>query len=144
MSVRILAGLKMRPVHAAWAALSAALVLVGCETMSPEQQAAQDDATCRSYGAEVGSDAYVQCRMTQVQERYARRQAIAASLSAMGGAMRDQPSAPQSTLAGGGMTCFKQGEVTSGVNKICTYNCAGSAAAITQGAVSLCPLTINR
>lgn len=41
-------------------------------------------------------------------------------------------------------TCFKSGEQTSGMNKICYYNCLGSQAAITIGAVELCPLTIER
>lgn len=41
-------------------------------------------------------------------------------------------------------TCFKTGEQVSGMNKICYYNCLGSEAAITVGAASLCPLSINR
>tara|TARA_B110000503_G_scaffold42186_1_gene69121 strand:+ start:161 stop:367 length:207 start_codon:yes stop_codon:yes gene_type:complete len=41
------------------------------------------------------------------------------------------------------VTCFKTGEQTSGMNKICYYDCMGSQAAITVSAVSLCPLTIN-
>lgn len=39
--------------------------------------------------------------------------------------------------------CMKKGEYTSGMNKICVYDCLGSDAAITVGAVDLCPLTIN-
>ena len=39
--------------------------------------------------------------------------------------------------------CFKTGERTSGMNKICYYDCMGSEAAITIGAVELCPLSIN-
>lgn len=39
--------------------------------------------------------------------------------------------------------CFKTGEQTSGMNKICYYDCLGSAKAITIGAVELCPLSIN-
>jgi hypothetical protein len=42
------------------------------------------------------------------------------------------------------MVCFKTGEETSGLNKICYYNCMGSQAAITISSVSLCPLTIER
>ena len=41
------------------------------------------------------------------------------------------------------VTCFKQGEYTSGFNKICIYNCVGSERAITIGSTQLCPLTIN-
>lgn len=42
------------------------------------------------------------------------------------------------------VTCFKTGEQVSGMNKICFYDCLGSAAAITISSVKLCPLTINR
>jgi hypothetical protein len=41
-------------------------------------------------------------------------------------------------------TCFKSGEQTSGMNKICYYDCMGSQAAITIKSVQLCPLSINR
>ena len=40
-------------------------------------------------------------------------------------------------------TCFKTGEQTSGFNKICMYDCLGSAKAITISSTSLCPLTIK-
>lgn len=43
-----------------------------------------------------------------------------------------------------GVTCFSKGEQVSGMNKICYYDCLGSRAAITQSAVSLCPLTIEQ
>jgi hypothetical protein len=43
-----------------------------------------------------------------------------------------------------GVMCFKKGERVSGMNKICFYDCMGSAAAITIGAVELCPLTIEQ
>lgn len=42
-----------------------------------------------------------------------------------------------------GMTCFKSGENTSGMNKICFYNCLGSTVAINISSVELCPLTIE-
>lgn len=42
------------------------------------------------------------------------------------------------------LTCFYTDERVSGMNKICYYDCLGSAAAITINATSLCPLTINR
>ncbi len=43
-----------------------------------------------------------------------------------------------------GATCFKKGEVRSGMNKICYYDCMGSEAAITISSVALCPLSIKR
>lgn len=41
-------------------------------------------------------------------------------------------------------TCFFSHEQTSGMNKICYYDCLGSQAAITLSAVQLCPLSIRR
>lgn len=41
-------------------------------------------------------------------------------------------------------TCFYTGEQISGYNKICWYDCLGSAAAVTITIISLCPLTIAR
>jgi hypothetical protein len=52
----------------------AALALSGCVT--PEEQAqlevqakVADDADCRSYGAQVGTDTYVACRIIKQQQR---------------------------------------------------------------------------
>lgn len=42
------------------------------------------------------------------------------------------------------VVCFLKHDYVSGMNKICVYDCLGSDAAITIGAVQLCPLTINR
>jgi hypothetical protein len=52
--------------------------------------------------------------------------------------------APPETPRGGQVTCFARGEQASGMNKICYYDCLGSARAVTQSAVSLCPLTITQ
>lgn len=41
-------------------------------------------------------------------------------------------------------TCFFKREETSGMNKICYYDCLGSLTAITIGSAQLCPLTIKR
>ncbi|EJB04818.1 hypothetical protein Rleg9DRAFT_3677 [Rhizobium leguminosarum bv. trifolii WSM597] len=50
------------------------------------------------------------------------------------------PKLPQVQTA---MMCMKSGEQTSGMNKICYYDCMGSTKAITVRATDLCPLTIN-
>jgi hypothetical protein len=42
------------------------------------------------------------------------------------------------------VVCFLQGEVISGFNKICYYDCLDSQAAITIASVQLCPLNIQR
>ncbi len=41
------------------------------------------------------------------------------------------------------VTCFKSGERTSGMNKICYYDCLSSEAAITVNSYDLCPLSIR-
>lgn len=53
------------------------------------------------------------------------------------------PPPPQAPRAGQTM-CFGRGEQMSGMNKICYYDCLGSARAVTQSSVSLCPLTIQQ
>jgi len=40
-------------------------------------------------------------------------------------------------------TCFLTGERTSGMHKICYYDCLGGTVAITIGGLELCPLSIN-
>lgn len=58
----------------------AGFALTGCGP-SRQQVAADDDATCQSYGAAPGSQAYIECRMrrdtTRMEGDNARRAAIA-------------------------------------------------------------------
>jgi hypothetical protein len=42
------------------------------------------------------------------------------------------------------MVCFYDSQTTSGMNKICYYDCVGSLAAITLGFADICPMSINR
>lgn len=42
------------------------------------------------------------------------------------------------------MACFKAGEETSGLNRICFYNCMGSKTAITIKITEICPITIEQ
>jgi hypothetical protein len=53
--------------------------------------------------------------------------------------MSKDPAIKQATV-----TCFYKGEQRSNMNKICYYDCLGSAYAITVGAVELCPLSIQQ
>lgn len=61
-------------------AILLAFLLAGCA--SRQELAADDDATCQSYGVQPGSQAYVQCRMQRdgirQQGNEARRAAILA------------------------------------------------------------------
>ena len=52
--------------------------------------------------------------------------------------------ASQSYTSSGSTTCFKDYEYTSGMNKVCRYDCLGQDHAITIGAAHLCPLTVKR
>jgi hypothetical protein len=65
------------------AAILGLLLLGGCVTDNRETLAQRDDATCRSYGAVPGTDAYLACRSqrdnTREQGRALQRAAILAS-----------------------------------------------------------------
>ena len=54
--------------------LVAAASLSGCVTA--QDIAANDDDSCRSYGADPGSQAYFQCRMAKDQQRQANEAAL--------------------------------------------------------------------
>ena len=56
----------------AFAILLALALLAGCAS-SPEELAARDDATCRSYGAAPGTPEYVQSRSARESDRANRR-----------------------------------------------------------------------
>ncbi len=57
------------------------LTLGGCA--SHQQISAADNSTCRSYGAEPGSEAYVQCRMMKDQQRHDAGQSLVNAGSAL-------------------------------------------------------------
>tara|TARA_A100001011_G_scaffold391366_1_gene476697 strand:- start:1697 stop:2557 length:861 start_codon:yes stop_codon:yes gene_type:complete len=42
------------------------------------------------------------------------------------------------------ITCFKTGEETGGLNKICRYDCVGNLVTTTIGAAQMCPIQIQR
>jgi hypothetical protein len=55
-----------------------------------------------------------------------------------------QPSYQGAPSYSTGTTCHYTRDVTSGMNKICHYNCLGSGHAMTVGAAQICPLTTVR
>jgi hypothetical protein len=55
-----------------------------------------------------------------------------------------RPPPPNQAPRGGQTVCFARGEQISGMNKICYYDCLGSAYAVTQSSVSLCALTVTQ
>lgn len=128
----------------------ALVTLASCATVDFE---AADDAACMSPQSPAGSLAYVQCREALAADRAERTRAANArffavmqGLSTMGGASApNQPMhSPAQSPAPVRTTCFARGESVSGFNKICYYDCLGSAYAVTQSSVSLCPITVQR
>ena len=63
---------------------------------------------------------------------------------AIGAAAVNHPNQTQGFGAVHKTACFKKSEYTSGFNKICNYDCIGSAYAMTIGSTALCPITVNR
>lgn len=91
----------------------------------------------------------VQIGFQLAQTKIAERQARAAALSNLGQALSKMgaPSGSPSQSTQGisaGVTCFHRRDVISGLNKICYYDCLGSAHAVTIGAAELCPITTTR
>ncbi len=93
-------------------------------------------------------------RRAQIRERRAQ---LGAALSAFGesysnaaasnsqaGSYSYGNSPTYSRAKGYTTTCFFKRESTSGMNKICYYDCLGSLTAVTQAAVSLCQQSITR
>ncbi|MEW6318149.1 MAG: hypothetical protein AB1670_17405 [Pseudomonadota bacterium] len=65
-------------------AMGISLVLAGCanyQAQLAEQVASAADAQCRSYGAQPGSPAYIQCRMNIDNQRANERSAALARLN---------------------------------------------------------------
>ena len=59
------------------------------------------------------------------------------------GLLTETPALPQSRPLQLATTCFGKGEQTSGMNKICYYDCLGSTVAINIPAYQICPITIE-
>ena len=69
---------------------------VGDAIAGPEKLAARDDATCQSYGATPGSNAYVQCRMITAQNRDENHRArLAAAQQSFAAASQAAQAPPQ-------------------------------------------------
>lgn len=133
--------------HRVLIALSFALLLSACATQF--LAAAEND--CQRFGFQVGTPEFAQCVEQQYNQRAAAMQRFGAALSAASAGQTYAPPPPQPAPSAptpyysspATVTCFYRSEVTSGFNKICSYDCLGSAYAVTQAATSLCPMTIS-
>lgn len=54
-------------------------VLAGCQTMTPEERRAADEAVCREYGFRKGSEAFAECLQRVELDRRAQRRSDMAS-----------------------------------------------------------------
>lgn len=59
--------------HAVFAAI---VLLAGCATVTPEEQRAKDEETCRDYGFRKGSEAFAGCLLDLELDRRAERRAL--------------------------------------------------------------------
>lgn len=141
----------MRSARIGFASVALAVMLLGCA--STEELAAKDDALCASIGMAADHPRYGDCRLEAARirqnEEALRLQRIGMALSNAGqsmGSSQRTPLIPLRNRSAEPVTtaCMKTGETASGMNKICYYSCAGSQAATTVSAVSLCPLTLRR
>lgn len=126
-----------------------AIGLASCVTPADQMAMSDaDDAQCMRWGFAMDTPDYGRCRVALAEQRAASsRERLAnvrlALAQAAPASTPRQSSAlpPAPTLR---TTCFGRGERVSGMNKICFYDCLGSGHAVTQGAASLCPLTVER
>lgn len=79
-------------------AIALLVTLGGCATH--QQTSAADDSVCRSYDAQPGSEAYVQCRMMKDQQRQDLAQAL---LNAGSAANSDHTTISGLVLTGAGL-----------------------------------------
>ncbi|WP_416223092.1 hypothetical protein [Tianweitania sp.] len=60
-----------------WMMLGLALVAAGCQTITPEERRARDEAECRSYGFTKRNDAFAEClQRLELDRRDARRETL--------------------------------------------------------------------
>lgn len=126
----------------------AAALLGSCATVDMKPVDAEQ---CAAWGAPAGHSDHAYCMATLANKRAVDRAAFSARMMAAGQAMQAAGGGYQVPVQSRPMSappirtvCFSRGERTSGMNKICMYDCLGSAHAVTQSAVSLCPLTIQQ
>ena len=72
------------------------LALLGC--VSAEQQAIADNQTCLDYGAQPGTDGYLQCRLLVAQMRAAEEQRQAAARATLGAGLQNAGAAYNANL----------------------------------------------
>lgn len=60
-----------------WMMLAVVVLAAGCQTATPEERRARDEAECRSYGFTKRNDAFAEClQRLELDRRDARRDAL--------------------------------------------------------------------
>ncbi|MCX8998551.1 hypothetical protein NOF55_15675 [Rhizobiaceae bacterium BDR2-2] len=71
----------MKPVLNAMVVAAAALLCASCQTMTPEQRRAADEARCVNYGFRKGNDAFAECLQRIELDRRAEARANSIRMS---------------------------------------------------------------
>lgn len=132
------------------------LCVIGCGTSSYSQADLRDWCTSQAATKQTTYDGCIKAELdSKERARHDsgsnidgdRIAAVGAAIATAATVANQGPYPSQSTYStapsAGDVTCFKSGEETSGMNKICYYNCLGSTVAINVSSVALCPLTID-
>jgi hypothetical protein len=157
----------------AWVPTLAAAEQIATGTVSKKKQPVKQDldtfkAMCRDIGYNEGTEKFADC----VKDLYLKNAEVSnqnQTISNMTGTPKkkidpsvwdDLGNISEDLLGGksvseslGGVssssgtrkiTCFKTGEETGGLNKICRYDCVGNLVTTTVGAAEMCPIQIQR
>lgn len=71
----------MMRVSIVFGALAATLALTACQTLTPEERRARDEATCRGYGFRIGTDQMARCLLDLDLDRRADARAWQAQVN---------------------------------------------------------------
>ena len=112
-------------------------------------------ATCMGFGYKEGSEKLADCMkdlyLRNLESGTAKRKidpSVFDDLEKMSEGLLGGKSITES-LSGSSsprrtMTCFKTGEETGGLNKVCRYDCAGNLVTTTIGSAQVCSIQIQR
>tara|TARA_B100000886_G_C20278226_1_gene429994 strand:+ start:69 stop:728 length:660 start_codon:yes stop_codon:yes gene_type:complete len=112
-------------------------------------------STCKEFGYNEGTEKFADCvkdlYLQNTQAGKTKRKIDPSVWEDLGNISEDILSGKSTSEAISGssspkrtMTCFKTGEETGGLNKICRYDCAGNLVTTTIGSAQVCSIQIQR
>lgn len=147
--------MKLKSIFAVAVSAAGFLLLQGCETVDymaqSEQQLCMSYLTLPSYNIwqsdreqairarGINCSQYAGAAQARVQADQAFENTLRA-LNNQSGSTQYAPSGGQSGTYQNAPTCFFKSEYTSGLNKVCFYDCVGSTKSMNVSAASLCPI----